>query len=186
MLFRSVLKDRNVILFSDLNGFDKWSEKANEISLIAKSVIVSPILEGIATDAEREKGLDAADYFLRYPAPGVKLSEPDQKVPDHVGELFSYFLTNTKFLDYGKFIIEGTEIDSLIFDISFHLGVLANPTDAQINEALQFVQDNQALFDTSLESRPAFRLGYNYGLINSNQEKEYSIKILSIIKTQLL
>ena len=64
-----ILKGRNVILFPDLNGFDKWSEKANEISLIAKSVTVSPILEDIATDAEREKGLDIADYFLRYPAP---------------------------------------------------------------------------------------------------------------------
>ena len=180
-----VLKDRNVILFSDLNGFDKWSEKANEISLIAKSVVVSPLLEGIATDAEREKGLDIADYFLRYPAPGVKLSEPSQPALDNVGELFSYFLTNTKFLDYQGFTVDGINIDSLPFDVGFHLGVLSNPTDEQINEALQFVQDNQALFDTSLESRTAFRLGRNYGLINSNQEKEYAINILSIIKTQI-
>ena len=196
-----VLKDRNVILFSDLNGFDKWSEKANEISLIAKSVVVSPLLEGIATDAEREKGLDIADYFLRYPAPGVKLSEPDQPAPDHVGELVAYYLTDTKFLDYEGFTVDGINIDSLPFDIGFHLGILANPTGEQINEALEFVDLTKYLLDNKFyETKTVtlcngrkvnnlpFSLGYNFGLIDSEKQnkKEYSIKILSIIKTHLL
>lgn len=64
-----VLKDRHIVLFPDLNGFNKWTQKAKEIEIIAKSVLVSPILEGIATNAERNSGLDIADYFLRYPAP---------------------------------------------------------------------------------------------------------------------
>ena len=193
-----VLKGKNVILFSDLNGFDKWTEKANEISLIAKSITVSPILEGIATDAEREKGLDIADYFLRYPAPGVELSEPDQPAP--VGELFSYFLTNTKFLDYQGFTIEGIEIDSLPFDVGFYLGILANPTPDQISEALEFVDSTKFLFENKFYDTKTvtlsngrkvnnlpFSLGYNFGMIDSEKEskKEYAIKILSIIKTQL-
>jgi hypothetical protein len=33
-----VLRDRDVILFPDLGGFDKWNVKAQEIKLIAKSV----------------------------------------------------------------------------------------------------------------------------------------------------
>ena len=192
-----ILKNRNVILFPDLNGFDKWTEKANEISLIAKSVVVSPLLEGIATDAEREKGLDVADYFLRYPAPGVQLSEPDQPAPDHVRDLFSYFLTNAKFLDYQGFTVDGINIDSLPFDVGFHLGVLANPTPEQINEALEFVELSKYLLDNKFyETKTVtlsngrkvnnlpFSLGYNFGLIDSEKrvKKNVQLRFYQILK----
>ena len=113
----------------------------------------------------------------------------------------AYYLTDTKFLDYEGFTVDGINIDSLPFDIGFHLGILANPTGEQINEALEFVDLTKYLLDNKFyETKTVtlcngrkvnnlpFSLGYNFGLIDSEKQnkKEYSIKILSIIKTHLL
>lgn len=61
-----------VILFPDVSksndrvkAFDIWREKANEFSDIA-NFCVSDLLERKASDAERENGLDIADYLLQY------------------------------------------------------------------------------------------------------------------------
>ncbi|MDJ1483500.1 DUF6371 domain-containing protein [Cytophagaceae bacterium YF14B1] len=56
------LQGRKIILFPDLNGYDKWMEKAKEIP----GVVVSDLLETVATDEERQNGLDLADYLLRF------------------------------------------------------------------------------------------------------------------------
>jgi hypothetical protein len=61
-----VLEGRKVVLFPDLNGFDKWSIKAKEFQSIA-SFVVSDLLEQKATDTERQNGLDIADYLVRFP-----------------------------------------------------------------------------------------------------------------------
>ena len=58
------LKGRSVILFPDLGAFDQWSEKAEKVKHLA-NISVSDILEKIATDEDRENGLDIADYLLR-------------------------------------------------------------------------------------------------------------------------
>lgn len=60
-----VLQGRNATLFPDLNGFEKWSEKAKELSHIA-TFAVSDLLERKATDAEKKQGLDLADYLIRF------------------------------------------------------------------------------------------------------------------------
>lgn len=61
----STLKGRKVVLFPDLNGFEKWSSKAKELEHLAKFK-VSDLLERKATEAERKQGLDLADYLLRF------------------------------------------------------------------------------------------------------------------------
>lgn len=61
----SILKGRTIILFPDLNGFEKWSIKAKELSHISKFTI-SDLLEWNATVAERKQGLDLADYLIRF------------------------------------------------------------------------------------------------------------------------
>ena len=61
-----VLEGRNVVLFPDLNGFDKWSRKVQELSHLAK-FIVSDLLETKATETEKNEGLDFADYLLKFP-----------------------------------------------------------------------------------------------------------------------
>lgn len=61
----NILKGRSVILFPDLNGFEKWSVKAKEFSHIA-NFIVSDLLERKANNEEKEQGLDLADYLIRH------------------------------------------------------------------------------------------------------------------------
>lgn len=60
----SILKGRAVTLFPDLNGFDKWSSKAKELSHLA-IFTVSDLLERKATEAERKQGFDLADYLIK-------------------------------------------------------------------------------------------------------------------------
>lgn len=61
----NVLKGRTVILFPDLNGFDKWNIKAKELSHIGLFT-VSDLLERKATEAEKKQGLDLADYLTKF------------------------------------------------------------------------------------------------------------------------
>ena len=55
-----------MILFPDLKAFDLWSEKAIEIQKQCNcQVRVSKLLENIASDDERSKGEDIADFLIR-------------------------------------------------------------------------------------------------------------------------
>jgi rubredoxin len=76
----SILKGRTVILFPDLNGFEKWSNKAKELSPLA-IFTVSDLLERKATEAEREQGLDLADYLIKYEHKSFALPEPEPTEP---------------------------------------------------------------------------------------------------------
>ncbi|RYU96248.1 DUF6371 domain-containing protein [Emticicia agri] len=58
-----VLKGRKVVLFPDLNAYDKWIAKARELPPSIK-VRVSDFLEQHATPEDRAKGLDIADYLI--------------------------------------------------------------------------------------------------------------------------
>jgi hypothetical protein len=59
------LANRKVILVPDLNGYDKWAEKAAAISAQIPSVnfSVMKLLEQNADPAQREQGLDIADFI---------------------------------------------------------------------------------------------------------------------------
>jgi hypothetical protein len=61
----NVLKGRKVVLFPDLNAFDKWNCQAKTLKHIA-DFQVSNLLEQKATDEERKQGLDLADYLIRF------------------------------------------------------------------------------------------------------------------------
>jgi hypothetical protein len=78
--FCNILNGRTVVLFPDLNGFDKWSSKAKELSHLA-IFTVSDLLERIATQAERKQGFDIADYLVKYNykeflLPEIEATEP--------------------------------------------------------------------------------------------------------------
>lgn len=61
----NILKGRNVTLFPDLNGFDKWSNKAKELSHLA-NFSVSDLLERKSTEADKSQGFDLADYLIKF------------------------------------------------------------------------------------------------------------------------
>ncbi|MCX6186487.1 MAG: DUF6371 domain-containing protein, partial [Bacteroidetes bacterium] len=71
----SILQGRSVTLFPDLNGFDKWSSKAKELSRLA-TFTVSDLLERKASEAERKQGFDIADYLIQFDYKQFVISEP--------------------------------------------------------------------------------------------------------------
>jgi len=56
-----LLGNRKIVLFPDLNCFDHWSEKIKKLEI--QNVIVSDLIETIASKADKLKGLDLADYL---------------------------------------------------------------------------------------------------------------------------
>jgi len=76
----SILKGRTVTLFPDLNGFDKWSIKAKELSHLA-IFTVSDLLELKATEAEKQQGFDLADYLIKFDYKAFAIPEPPQPAP---------------------------------------------------------------------------------------------------------
>ena len=60
-----ILKGRTVTLFPDLNGFEKWNNKAKELSHLT-IFTVSDLLERKATEAEKKQGFDLADYLTKF------------------------------------------------------------------------------------------------------------------------
>lgn len=76
----AVLKGRAVTLFPDLNGFDKWSSKAIELSHLT-TFIVSDLLERKATETEKEQGFDLADYLIHFDHQAFAVTEPPKLVP---------------------------------------------------------------------------------------------------------
>ncbi|MBK7302576.1 MAG: hypothetical protein IPI90_04835 [Saprospiraceae bacterium] len=76
----SILKGRTVILFPDLNGFDKWSSKAKELSHL-EIFTVSDLLERKATEAEKKQGFDLADYLIKYDYKAFALLETKATEP---------------------------------------------------------------------------------------------------------
>jgi hypothetical protein len=76
----SILKGRTVILFPDLNGFEKWSSKAKELSHLA-NFTVSDLLERKATEAEKKQGFDLADYLIKFDYKAFALPEPEATEP---------------------------------------------------------------------------------------------------------
>lgn len=74
----NILKGRTVTLFPDLNGFDKWNMKANELSHLA-NFTVSDLLERKATEAEKEQGLDLADFLIKFDFKAFTSLSPEAK-----------------------------------------------------------------------------------------------------------
>jgi len=72
-----VLADCGVIFYPDLGGFDQWHAVADRVQReVGCRVVVSDLLEREATEADRSKGLDVADFLVRAcPNYGWALSE---------------------------------------------------------------------------------------------------------------
>ena len=75
----AALKGKNVVLFPDLKGFDKWKEKAKELAHLARFT-VSDLLESKATERQKEQGLDIADYLLQYDVKCFTQPQPQAEI----------------------------------------------------------------------------------------------------------
>ena len=76
-----VLQGRDVTLIPDLGATEQWKAKSAMLSEICKKVSVSDILERIATEGQRNQGLDIADFFLLSPSKRQILQEMIQRNP---------------------------------------------------------------------------------------------------------
>jgi hypothetical protein len=76
-----VLKNRRVVLFPDVKGYDKWKLTAQKLTAICK-VTVSDLLEISASEKERQDGLDLADYLLRFDYKDFKNIQPVSITPE--------------------------------------------------------------------------------------------------------
>ncbi|HEV8505444.1 MAG TPA: DUF6371 domain-containing protein [Chitinophagaceae bacterium] len=76
-----VLKGRNVIMFPDLGQYESWKKKAETITgLIGCKVVVSDLLEKVATDEERKRGCDLADFLVKRDETGLAVTDGDYPV----------------------------------------------------------------------------------------------------------
>ena len=66
-----VLRGRTVTMFPDAGCFEDWSRRAREIETVGCRVYVSDIVEKNATDEERARGIDIADWIIRQLQAGV-------------------------------------------------------------------------------------------------------------------
>lgn len=62
-----VLQGRKIFLFPDLNAFDNWSNKANKFQkeMPETTFKVSNLIQNLATEKDKEKGLDIADFLIQ-------------------------------------------------------------------------------------------------------------------------
>lgn len=76
-----VLCGREVILFPDLKATDEWKRKTAMLHSICKRVTCSALLENMATDRQREAGLDIADFLLMEDTPQMGLARMVERNP---------------------------------------------------------------------------------------------------------
>jgi hypothetical protein len=73
-----VLRGRKVALFPDLNSFERWRDKAKHLQvLLGCDISVSNLLETRASEADRMRGFDLADYLVEY-------QFADNKLPNEI------------------------------------------------------------------------------------------------------
>ncbi len=77
----SVLKGRTVMLCPDLGAKEIWQSKMAKFSSVCSKVIISDTLEQCATDEQRKKELDIADFLLMEDTPQMILSKMIQRNP---------------------------------------------------------------------------------------------------------
>jgi len=94
----NVLKTRHITLWPDIKAYDDWKLKATELAKTGLQVTISNLLEQVATESEREAGLDIADYLIRFkPSQFADLDlNPKKSIPlpnCHIAELSNSHIT---------------------------------------------------------------------------------------------
>jgi len=124
-----VLENREVVLFPDLGKFKEWSIAS--LLLENCNVAVSNLLERIANNEDREKGLDISDFILREYHKGISIESikeaPKKTIPTAIPNLISI---NEQVLN--GFIAHNPLVDDLIKILD--LDVKNGRTDVPLNK----------------------------------------------------
>ena len=76
-----VLDGREVILFPDLKATEEWRQRLPMMESFCRRATCSDMLERIATGAQREAGLDIADFLLMEDTPQMILQQMIERHP---------------------------------------------------------------------------------------------------------
>ena len=76
-----VLDGREVILFPDLKATEEWRRRLSMLESVCRRATCSDMLERIATGAQREAGLDIADFLLMEDTPQMILQQMIERNP---------------------------------------------------------------------------------------------------------
>ena len=76
-----VLDGREVILFPDLKATEEWRQRLPMLESFCRRATCSDMLERIATGAQREAGLDIADFLLMEDSPQMILARMIERNP---------------------------------------------------------------------------------------------------------
>ena len=61
----AMLRGKQVIMFPDIDAYDYWKEKAEEMRKAGINVVVSDLLEKSASDTDRANKIDLADLLIQ-------------------------------------------------------------------------------------------------------------------------
>lgn len=70
-----------MVLIPDLGATEQWKQKTSILANVCRSVSVSTVLEGMATDEQRSQGLDIADFLLMEDTPQMILQRMINRNP---------------------------------------------------------------------------------------------------------
>ena len=76
-----VLHGREVVLFPDLKATEEWRQRLPMLESFCRRATCSDMLERIATGAQREAGLDIADFLLMEDTPQMILQQMIERNP---------------------------------------------------------------------------------------------------------
>lgn len=76
-----VLRGREVVLFPDLKATEEWRRRLPMMESFCKRATCSDMLDRIATGAQREAGLDIADFLLMEDTPQMILQQMTARNP---------------------------------------------------------------------------------------------------------
>lgn len=76
-----VLQGREVVLFPDLKATEEWRRKLPMLQSVCKRATCSNLLEKMATNRQREAGLDIADFLLMEDTPQMVLARMVERNP---------------------------------------------------------------------------------------------------------
>jgi len=174
-----ILEGRRVVLFPDISKggktFDEWNGKAIEFSkqLPGTRFVVSDLLEKAATEAEREKGLDFADYLIKFDVQQFR-TPPQEPPPAKIqpeapksekGEKYeapkkNYFFSSTKPKEPPPELWPVDELEKYFNSISLPLEPIQLSQCETITNPQRFIE-NQISETKAHNGQPYFKSGFD-------------------------